>query len=228
VTHAIRRPRSQLALAAVALVLGVLVVVQIRAQGGGSRLDSLSAQELTDVVANLNTRNEQLRSEIASTQAEADQLRSAESRGDTSIGQLQSDLGRLQAWAGLLPVSGPGVRVTLDGGVPGSAVDDLINELHNAGAEALAVGGVRIVPGSVVAGDPGDLSIENTPLLGSVTVEAVGQPPALTGSLTRAGGIVAQLKATFPGVQVTVEPVDHLVVPATDRSLVPSHGTPRL
>jgi uncharacterized protein YlxW (UPF0749 family) len=226
--HAIRRPRSQLTLALVAVLLGVLVVIQIRAQGGGSRLDSLSAQELTDVVANLNTRNEQLRAEIASTQSEADQLRAAEARGDTSIGQLQSDLARLQAWAGLLPVDGPGVRVTLDGPIPGSAVDDLLNELHNAGAEALAVGSVRVVPGSVVAGDPDQLSVENTPLGDPLVVEAVGQPPALTGSLTRAGGIIAQLKATFPGIQVTVEPVDQLVVPATDRTLVPGHGTPRL
>ena len=125
--HAIRRPRSQLTLAVVALLLGVLVVVQIRAQGGGSGLDSLSAQELTDVVANLNTRNEQLRAEIASIQTEADQLQAAEARGDTSIGQLQSDLARLQAWAGLMPVAGPGVRVTIEGAIPGSAVDDLLN-----------------------------------------------------------------------------------------------------
>jgi len=88
VTRALRRPRSQLALATVAVLLGVLVVIQLRAQSGGSRLDALSAQELTDVVANLNTRNEQLRAEIASTESEADQLRAAEARGDTSIGQL--------------------------------------------------------------------------------------------------------------------------------------------
>ena len=227
-TRALRRPRSQLALATVAVLLGVLVVIQLRAQSGGSRLDALSAQELTDVVANLNTRNELLRAEITSTEAEADQLRAAEARGDTSIGQLQSDLARLQAWAGLLPVSGPGVRITVDGSLPGSAVDDLLNELHNAGAEAMAVGGVRIVPGSVVAGNPGELSVEDSPLADPLTVEAIGQPPALTGSLTRAGGIVAQFKATFPDVQVNVEPVDRIVVPATDRSLVPGHGTPRL
>src|SRR5204863_263548 len=74
VTRALRRPRSQLALAIVAVLLGVLVVIQLRAQSGGSRLDALSAQELTDVVANLNTRNELLRAEITSTEAEADQL----------------------------------------------------------------------------------------------------------------------------------------------------------
>src|SRR2546423_12734862 len=95
-THALHRPRSQLAVAAVAVLLGILVVVQIRAQGGGSGLESLSAQELTDVVANLNTRNEQLRTEIGTIQAEADQLTGSQSRGETSLGQLQLDLARLR------------------------------------------------------------------------------------------------------------------------------------
>ena len=227
-THALRRPRSQIAIALVTVLLGVLVVIQIRAQSGGTGLEALSAQELTDVVANLNTRNEQLRTEIASIQSEADLLTGAQARGETSLGQLQADLARLQAWAGLLPVTGPGITVTISGRIPGGAVDDLINELHNAGAEALAVGSVRVVPGNVVAGDPGELSIADNPIASPIKIHAIGQSATLVGSLTRAGGMIAQLKATFPDVELSVEPVDRMTLPATDRTLVPAHGTPRL
>lgn len=222
------RPRSQLTLALVALLLGLLVVVQLRAQTGGSSLANLSAQELTTLVANLNTRNDQLRTEIATLEGETAQLRLASSRGETSVGQLTTDLTRVRAWTGLGTVSGPGIRVTVSGPVAGSAVQDLLNELRNAGAEAIAVGDTRIVTGVVVAGDAGAVSVENTPLADPFEVDAIGSPEALTGSLTRAGGIVAQLQATFSGLQLTVTPLDRLLLAPTDRQLVPAHGTPRL
>ncbi|HYC06730.1 MAG TPA: DUF881 domain-containing protein [Candidatus Binatia bacterium] len=224
----LRSGRNQVSIAVVAAILGLLVVVQLRAQGTDTGLDSLSAPELTDLVANLNTRNDQLRTEVATTQSQLDSLEAAQARGDSSIGQLQSDLARVEGWAGLLPVSGPGVEITVGGPLPGTAADDLLNELRNAGAEAIAVGGVRLTPGSVVAGDPGSLSVEDTPLSDPFEVDAVGNAETLTGSLTRAGGIIAVLKATFPQVEVTVTPVDRLDLPASHRDLIPSHGSPRL
>ena len=53
--------RNQLTIAAVAFVLGLLVVVQLRAQAGTTGLAALSAQDLTVLVANLNERNDQFR-----------------------------------------------------------------------------------------------------------------------------------------------------------------------
>jgi uncharacterized protein YlxW (UPF0749 family) len=228
VSRGLRATPNSISVALVAVVLGLLLVVQFRAQTSGNALDALTATELTDLVANLNTRNDQLRAEIASTRDQLDALSAARARGDTSLGQLQTDLARIRAWAGLLPVTGPGIQVTVAGQVPGTAVQDLLNELRNAGAESYAIDGVRIVSGSVVAGPAGAISIEDTPLGDPFEVDAIGNAATLTGSLTRAGGIVARLKATFPGVQITVTPVDRLELPATQRTLVPSHGQPRL
>ena len=227
-SHSLRSARNQVSLALVAVLLGLLVVVQLRAQAGGTGLETLSAQDLSDLVANLNTRNDQLRAEVATTEAQFDALTAAQARGDSSLGQLQNDLARVKAWAGLIPVSGQGIRIDVAGPITSIAADDLLNELRNAGAEALGVAGVRAVPGSVIAGDPGGLSVEDTALTDPFEVDAIGNGPALTGSLTRAGGIIAQVKATFPGVTITVTPVDLISLPATKRSLVPSDASPRL
>jgi uncharacterized protein YlxW (UPF0749 family) len=223
-----RAAPNSISVALVTVVLGLLLVIQFRAQTSGNPLDALTATELTDLVANLNTRNDQLRTEIASTRDQLATLTAARARGDTSLGQLQTDLARIRAWAGIVPVTGPGIQVTVAGQIPGTGVQDLLNELRNAGAESYAIDGVRIVSGSVVAGPPGAISIEDTPLDDPFEVDAIGNAATLTGSLTRAGGIVARLKATFPGVQITVTPVDRLELPATTRPLVPSHGLPRL
>ena len=220
--------RNQLSLAIVAFVLGVLVVVQLRAQEAGNGLDQLTPTELTVLVGNLNTRNDQLRAEIATTQAELSTLQASDARGDTSVGQLQSDLDRVRAWTGLDPVVGPGVRITITGGLDAPSVEDLVNELRNAGAEAIAVDDVRVEPNSIVDGSIGGLLIGSTNLGDPFEVSAIGNPETLTGSLTRAGGIVAQLAATAPSAQLIVTPVDLLRLPATTENLVPVHGKPQL
>ncbi len=223
-----RKPANQLSIAVVAMILGLLLVIQFRSQSAGTGLEAQSAQDLTVLVANLNTRNDQLRAEVATTEGELADLQSAKSRGESSADQLRLDLSRVRAWAGLDAVTGSGIRVTVTGSIAGSGVEDLLNELQNAGAEALAVSDVRVVPGTVVAGNPGDLSVENTELTDPFEVTALGNPETLTGSLTRAGGIVSQLAATFPDAQITVLPMDLVAIPATARNLVPAHGTPRL
>jgi uncharacterized protein YlxW (UPF0749 family) len=156
-----------------------------------------------------------------------DALHAARARGETSVDQLRSDVVRMRLWAGLEPASGPGVRITVAGDVPAIAVADLVNELRNVGAEAIAVGDVRVVAQTVVAGPPGGLSVDNTALETPVTITAIGNAPALTGALTRAGGIVAQLQARHEGVVVEVTPVQSMVLPATERTLVPTFGEPR-
>lgn len=227
-----RRRGAQLSLALVALILGVLVVVQLRTQASGTGLESLSTQELTVLVGNLSTRNDQLRAEVANLQAEAADLEAASARGETSVGQLESDLARVRGWAGMDPLEGSGVRITIAGAIDGAAIEDVLNELGNAGAEGIAIGGIRVVAGTVVTGPAGQLSV-GTAAYGQTTlsvpfeIDAVGDSQVLTGSLTRAGGIVAQLAATFPDAPVTVTPVDRMVVAATTRSLVPVHGQPR-
>ena len=222
------RTRSQLAVAAVALVLGLLVVVQVRAQAGGAGLAQLSSQDLTVLVANLNARNDQLRREISSLEDELVALNQNHARGEASVDELRADLRRVRAYAGLDPVGGPGVSISISGPIDGSGVEELINELRNAGAEAIGAGTVRIVNGVVVSGAPGSAAIGGARLGPLFELSAIGAPDKLTGSLTRSGGVIAQLAATEPEVTVTVTPVDRIELPATTRTLVPAHGQPRL
>jgi uncharacterized protein YlxW (UPF0749 family) len=220
--------RNQLTIAAVACLLGLLVVVQLRAQSSGSGLASLSAQELTVLVANLNDRNDQLSREVASLERELGTLTSNQSRGDTSIDEIRSDLAKVRAYAGLDPVTGPGATISVSGPIDGDGVEDLINELRTAGCEAIAAGEIRLVPGVVIVGDPGDASVDGVRLGDAFEIRAIGASEQLVGSLTRTGGVIAQLAATEPDVSITVTPMDRLSLPATDRDLQPSHGRPRL
>lgn len=220
--------RNQLTIAAVAFVLGLLVVVQLRTQASGAAFAGLSSQELTVLVANLNDRNDALRGEIATLERELSTLTANTQRGEVSVDELRADLRRVRLYAGIDPATGPGVVITIRGPIDGTGVEDLVNELRNAGAEAMAVDTVRLVPGVVTVGAAGTVTVDGVPLADPFELSAIGAPDKLTGSLTRSGGIIAQLAATQPDVVVEVTPLDRVDVPATDRELVPSHGHPRL
>lgn len=221
-------PGSRMTVAAVAALLGILVVGQLRAEQGVPGLSGLTSTELTQLIANLTAGNDQLRTEIGDLTSQASKLADAHDRGETTVGELNGDLARIRAWAGLTPVTGQGIAITVQGPIGGDGIQELLNELRNAGAEAIAVDGVRVVTGSVVAGPPGGLSIENDALGDGFEIRAIGSPQILTGTLTRVGGVVAQIAATYPEARLTVTPVGTMTLDATQRPLGPTDAQPSL
>ena len=201
VLHAQRAigPGSRLTVALVAALLGLLAIGQLRGQASVPGLSALSATELTQLIANLSAGNDLLRDGGRPSSRSARQtLRAAQDRGETTVDELTDDLARIRAWSGLTPVTGQGIAITVRGSVGGDGIDDLLNELRNAGAEAISVDGVRIVSGVVVAGAPGALSVGNQALGDAFEIRAIGSPQILTGTLTRTGGVIAQIGATYP------------------------------
>src|ERR687898_1462929 len=83
---------NQLTIAAVAFILGLLVVVQLRTQASGAAFAGLSSQELTVLVANLNDRNDELRGEIATLERELSTLTDNTEPGEVSVDELRADL----------------------------------------------------------------------------------------------------------------------------------------
>jgi uncharacterized protein YlxW (UPF0749 family) len=219
---------SRLSVAAVAALLGILVVGQLRGQAGVPGLSALSVTELTQLIANLTAGNNLLRTEVADLGRQEAHLIETRNRGETTVGELTRDLARIRAWAGLTAVQGQGIAITVSGPIGGDGIEEVLNELRNAGAEAIAVDGVRVVAGVVVAGAPGALSIENAPLGDAFEIRAIGSPQILTGTLTRTGGVIAQVGATYPGARLTVTPVETMTLAATERDLGPTDASPRL
>jgi uncharacterized protein YlxW (UPF0749 family) len=223
-----RHFRSQLTLAFVAVALGFLVVVQLRAQSAGSSLDSKSIQDLTAIIAQLNVGNDQL---LAQKTTEEDSLRQAQAdlqRGQSAAGGAQSDLNQILGWAGLDAISGQGIRLTLSGPFPGEVAEDALNELWSAGADGIDVNGIRIVPGIVVSGQPGSLQVGSVTAGHTLVISAIGNRDALAGALQRPGGFLSQFKAGYPDATSSVISVTNLLLPATDESLIPRDAQPRL
>ncbi len=172
--------------------------------GGGAAFAGLSSQDLTVLVANLNDRNDQLRTEVATLERELLVLEGNSDRGDASVDELRADLRRVRLYAGHRPGDRSG---RLDRGPRSDR-----RAGHRGPDQRAAQRGcrgdrhrrVRVVPGVVAAGPPGSLTSTARRWPTRSRLGAIGAPDKLTGSLTRPGGIIAQLSATQPDVSVDV------------------------
>lgn len=224
-----RKPASQLTLVLVACLLGFLVVVQGRAQTSGAPLQGKSLADLTAIIAQLNDGNDRLRDERSTERDTLDQARANLLQTVNAIADGQNELDRLNGWTGIGAMSGPGIRLTLEGDFPGTVGQDALNELWSAGADGISANGVRIVPGVVIWGALGStLHVGDTSIGRTLVITVIGDHDALSGALRRAGGYVSQLHASYPAISVTLENVNELLLPATDRSLIPSDAQPHL
>ena len=70
----------------------------------------------------------------------------------------------------------------------------LVNELKNAGAEAISINDERITNTSSITCDGNVVLINNNKISSPFTIKAIGSPEALLGALQRPGGHLEELK----------------------------------
>ncbi len=216
---------AQLSLFAVAIIIGVLLVGQLRSQARPIELSSLSAQELSTLVETLSARNVELSDGLANLREQIRDYERAELQGQSAIEVTQENLEGLAAFAGLRAVEGQGLVLEIEGSFDPVAVNDLLYELRNAAAEAIAVDDIRITASSVAVLGTGAIEIDGVPIDRSFTVTAIGSPAGLRAAIERPGGILTLLQQSIDAVFV-VEERDNLVVPATERDLAPQVAQP--
>jgi uncharacterized protein YlxW (UPF0749 family) len=211
---------AQLSLSIVAVVIGVLLVGQLRSQARPLELSSLSAQELSTLVESLRVRNVDLGDGLADLreQIREYELRDVDGQSNLAIGE--EDLERISAFAGLRAVRGQGIEMEIEGSFDPQAVNDLVYELRNSGADAIAVDDIRITARSVAVLGTGAIEIDGVPVGRSFTITAIGSPDGLEAALQRPGGILVLLQQSIDA-RFIITKSQELEVPATQRDLSP-------
>lgn len=215
-----RTGMAQLSLALIAAVIGIALVAQFRSQARPAELSSLPVAELSTRIQTLSDATRQLRAALADQTDLLTEYQTAGAQGSSALDVSREELRRIRAFSGLSAVEGQGIVVNVTGSLDAIAVNDLINELRNAGAEALALDEVRLTTESVVTQGPTALEVDGRPIARSFTLLAVGDPDGLVAALQRPGGIVAQLQQ-FVSAHITVSPSSDVHLPATTLTLIP-------
>jgi uncharacterized protein YlxW (UPF0749 family) len=181
-------------------VLGIMIVVQFRA-AGRLRPVSGTGNEQAILLSALADANSGLRAEVASlTAQEAGYERE---KGTAGLEELVAELNRVRVLNGMVEVSGPGTDLLLDGPLNALDLQDVVNELRNAGAEAITLNGRRLVVNSVMAVDAkGQVLLNGQPIVRPYQFVAIGDPDTLETAVRRSGGLLSILQRTYPNLIV--------------------------
>ena len=201
-----RTSGGSIAVAAVALLLGVLAVSQFRSQDVYSRsLQLETPASLTTLIASLADRNSALRDEIFDLRVRVTAASGSVSTGQFSLTEGERQLSQLRVFAAQDALVGQGISIAIDGPFDEKAMSDLVNELRNAGAEGIAINDRRVGPRSWFApSTQGGISVDGTRLAGPWTVRAIGPSDVVFVAITRTGGIVGQFELIYRSTRFRV------------------------
>jgi len=111
---------------------------------------------------------------------------------EAALAEAHRQAETLAVLAGTAPATGPGVTIDIDdpnGTVPPEVLLAAVQELRNAGAEAIQVNGVRIGVDSYFSGVGGAVVNDGVALAAPYRIVAIGDPPTLTAAMQIPGGV---------------------------------------
>jgi len=163
------------------------------------------------VLSTLVEANARLRQERATLESQLTEYQSAS--GQERLTTLVEELNRLRIANGLVEVTGPGVEVHIEASLSALEVQDLVNELRNAGAEAIALNAQRLVASSVIASSGGSLMLDGQPLVSPYVFQAIGSSQDIETALTRQGSLIMLLAQAHEGQEPRVRQRAQMVLP---------------
>lgn len=223
------RTQTRIALVVVALAVGLLVGVQAgRQDDGTARLAAESPEDLARILSDLNAEADQLARQVSDLRVRLFRYEGTAEREDLALRDARKTLRDLEVLAGTTEVRGPGLAVEIGdqmARVSWEPMLDLVQELRDAGAEAVAVSGMRVVASSWFAPAEPGVTIDGEQLVPPYRVEAIGDPSGLREALGIPGGPISLIEAQ-PGVTIAVEERDRLRLPALRREITFRYARP--
>jgi uncharacterized protein YlxW (UPF0749 family) len=197
ISEGIRPSRGQAIVGVVLGLVAFLAVVQVRQNLADDGYANARREDLIEILDGLGQSTRRLEAEIAELEARKSQLSSGADRAENARAQAEQQIKVLGILAGTLPAQGPGVRITLtdpNGKVESGNLLDAIEELRDAGAEAIQINGkVRVVASTDFTDDPPGIRVDGEKVQAPYVIEAIGDSHNLSGAATFPGGLVSEV-----------------------------------
>lgn len=164
----------------IGLALGFVLVVQLRSQAAVAR--TLAAQDDTSLallINDLNRANNQLIQQSTALSQQEAQLRQALTAGGADARAITKEASTLQAVNGEVPVHGPGLRIRIQGSIMDFELQDTLNSLRNASAEAISLNGYRIIASTSIVSRGENLLISGHAVSAPLVLLVIGDPEQL-------------------------------------------------
>lgn len=166
----------------IALLVALVATVQIRSQAEVER--SLVGIDTTTLAFLLDDQH-RASDALAAETADLIQRKAAlQSGGGSAVDQeLTAEATRLRAIEGLIPVHGPGIVMVIDAsGLQALDLQDAVNNLLVAGAEAISVNDHRVAVGVPIQQTHSGATIDSALVVAPWTISAIGDANRLAGA----------------------------------------------
>jgi uncharacterized protein YlxW (UPF0749 family) len=216
--RALLRPRTRrvdVLVAALLLVLGFALAVQVRSTRSDGLLTSARQEDLVQILDELTNRSDRLRQEVATLTDTQSRLTSGSGADSAALNEAERRTQLLGVIAGTVPANGPGVLVRITDPktqVSASVLLDALEELRNAGAEAIelqgtgssgSLVGLRVVAQTALVDDPRGVIVDHTLLVAPYRFLAIGDEGTLAGAMTIPGGVEDAVRQVGGSTEIT-------------------------
>ncbi|MDP9434808.1 MAG: DUF881 domain-containing protein [Actinomycetota bacterium] len=206
--RALLRPRLRrvdLAVAVLLALLGFAAVVQLRSTRDDVVLASARQEDLVRILDDLSNRDDRLRREVLALTASRERLATGRGSAQEALQEARRRAQVLGVLAGTVPAEGPGIVLTVTDPTGEVGADDLLDaleELRDAGAEAVQVSGgstgggragtgpVRVVASTWFLPQEGGVEVDGTLLRPPYRFAVVGDAATMAAALAIPGGVV--------------------------------------
>lgn len=225
-----KKTQIAITLGAMCLILTAGICVQVRTTKSTTETVSqtLTENKLRDEVLKWKEKYDNAYKELEQTEYNLEEERKKAVSNNEEAAKVEQDLRNANILLGTVDIKGKGVIVTLDDNKTASIetigldpienylVHDgdllqIVNELKNAGAEAIAINEQRIVHTTAITCDGNVVRINGEKVGAPYEIKAIGYPERLQGALERPEGYIKLLKRD--GVVVDVKKNNNITIP---------------
>lgn len=230
----------------ISIVLGIMcfaltlgICIQLKTVKGSNSIvgqNSEGNDELRAEVLKYKEKYDNKYKDLERAEKELEKERQSSTKNNSELEQKEEAIKKGNKMIGMTEVTGPGVIVTLSDSkkdtntalnisdllVHDADVLSVINELKNAGAEAISINGQRIVPttGIICGGNIIEINREKVGV--PFVIEAIGLPEQLA-ALERPYGYLDILKGY--GIEVKVERSNDITIPKYSGTLTYNYAS---
>ncbi|NNM45016.1 DUF881 domain-containing protein [Knoellia koreensis] len=193
------RPRATRANAFAALLaigLGFAIATQVQ-QTNNSGLDQLREDELVRILDDVSQEQDRLTTDTRALEITRDRLLSGADTSAEALKAAQERADTLGILTGTSPAKGPGIVITItdpDNKVTGARLLDALQELRDAGAEAVQINDVRVVADTWFDDVDGGIEVSGRRISAPYTIRAIGDSATMASAMDIPGGVTESIR----------------------------------
>ncbi len=218
----VKKNKGIILVGVIALIVGLLFSIQVmtnRGEDKGGLVPLAKAQDLERELKKIRVEKEEILAELRDAEEVIERIKTKKADDDYVLKGILADVEKYKISAGAVDVRGKGVIITIrrmdptelaandtdinwDLNFENQALLNLVNRLKDAGAEAIAVNGNRIIAGTGISLAGEHININTKPTAPPYVIKAIGDPKTIEPAINIRFGIVEVLSEA--GYKVTI------------------------